>query len=112
VITSHVTVVGCRPAFVASRSVVASPSRTKALSVACRKAVREHYCFGDTVGRAGQQAECPVLFGRKTASWTYRHCTPVRLSRCDCPCQFGRASAPIMPQRVHTMRGPNIGTGT
>jgi hypothetical protein len=26
--------------------------------------------------------------------------------------QFGRASAPTMPQRVHTMRGPNVGTGT
>jgi hypothetical protein len=29
-----------------------------------------------------------------------------------CSCQFGRASAPMMPQRVHTMRGPNDGTGT
>jgi hypothetical protein len=32
---------------------------------------------------------------------------PRRLTR-----QFGRASAPIMPQRVHTIRGPNDGTGT
>jgi hypothetical protein len=26
--------------------------------------------------------------------------------------QFGRTSAPTMPQRVHTIRGPNVGTGT
>jgi hypothetical protein len=25
---------------------------------------------------------------------------------------FGRASAPMMPQRVHTMRRPKVGTGT
>ena len=24
----------------------------------------------------------------------------------------GRALAPIIPQRAHTMRGPNVGTGT
>jgi hypothetical protein len=24
--------------------------------------------------------------------------------------QFGRASAPMMPQRVHTLRGPKLGT--
>jgi hypothetical protein len=29
-----------------------------------------------------------------------------------CSRQFGRASAPTMPQRVHTMRGRNVGTGT
>jgi hypothetical protein len=28
-----------------------------------------------------------------------------RLSRCGCSCQFGRASAPMIPHRVHTMRG-------
>jgi hypothetical protein len=27
-------------------------------------------------------------------------------------CTNGRASVPMMPQRVHTMRGPNDGTGT
>jgi hypothetical protein len=27
-------------------------------------------------------------------------------------CQFGRANAPMMPQLVHTIRGPNHGTGT
>jgi hypothetical protein len=29
-----------------------------------------------------------------------------------CSRQFGRASAPTIPHRVHTMRGPNIGTTT
>jgi hypothetical protein len=42
----------------------------------------------------------------------HRHCTPVRVSRGGCSCQFGRASTPMIPQRVHTMRGPNVGTGT
>jgi hypothetical protein len=27
-------------------------------------------------------------------------------------CQFGRAAAPMTPHRVHTMRGPHVGTGT
>ncbi len=39
-----------------------------------------------------------------------RHCTPVSVSRGGCSFQFGRASAPTMPQPVHTIRGPNIGT--
>jgi hypothetical protein len=43
---------------------------------------------------------------------THRHCTPVRVSRGGGFCQFGRASAPMIPHRVHTMRGPNVGTGT
>jgi hypothetical protein len=37
----------------------------------------------------------------------YRHAPDGRCSR-----QFGRASAPIMPQPVHTIFGPNAGTGT
>jgi FG-GAP repeat len=37
---------------------------------------------------------------------------PAPLSRAGCSCQFGRASAPMIPQRVQTMRGPNDGTGT
>jgi hypothetical protein len=41
-----------------------------------------------------------------------RHCIPVRLSRAGFSLQFGRASAPTMPQLVQTMRGPNAGTGT
>jgi hypothetical protein len=40
-------------------------------------------------------------------SWFHRHCTPVRLSRGGCSCQFGRASAPMIPQFVQTIRGPN-----
>jgi hypothetical protein len=43
---------------------------------------------------------------------THRHgAVPAPLSRAGCSRQFGRASAPMMPQRVHTMRGPNDGTG-
>jgi hypothetical protein len=40
------------------------------------------------------------------------HCAPVRLGRVTCSCQFGRASAPTIPQRVQTMLGRNAGTGT
>jgi hypothetical protein len=32
-----------------------------------------------------------------------RHCTPVRLSRSGLSFQFGCASAPMIPHRVHTM---------
>jgi hypothetical protein len=43
----------------------------------------------------------------------HRHgAVPAPLSRAGCSRQFGRASAPMIPQRVHTMRGPNDGTGT
>jgi len=41
-----------------------------------------------------------------------RHGAPARLGRCACSRQFGRISAPMIPQRVHTIRGPNAGTGT
>ena len=41
-----------------------------------------------------------------------RHCHPVRLARTGRSAQFGRASAPMIPQLVHTMRGPKDGTGT
>jgi hypothetical protein len=34
------------------------------------------------------------------------------LSRSGHSRQFGRASAPMIPQRVQTVRGPNVGTGT
>jgi hypothetical protein len=36
----------------------------------------------------------------------------LRLSGCGYSCQFGRASAPMMPQPVDTMRGPKAGTAT
>jgi hypothetical protein len=40
----------------------------------------------------------------------HRHgAVPAPLSRAGCSRQFGRASAPMMPHRVHTMRGPNVG---
>jgi hypothetical protein len=43
----------------------------------------------------------------------HRHgAVPAPLSRAGCSRQFGRASAPTMPHRVQTMRGPNGGTGT
>jgi hypothetical protein len=42
----------------------------------------------------------------------HRHgAVPAPLSRAGRSRQFGRASAPMMPHRVHTMRGPNVGTG-
>ena len=37
---------------------------------------------------------------------------PVNVSRAGCSIQLGRASAPMMPQAVHIIRGPNHGTGT
>jgi hypothetical protein len=40
------------------------------------------------------------------------HCTPVKVSRSSRSFQFGRASAPTMPQTVQTMRGPKAGTAT
>jgi len=43
----------------------------------------------------------------------HRHgAVPAPLSRAGCSRQFARASAPMIPQRVHTMRRPNVGTGT
>jgi hypothetical protein len=48
----------------------------------------------------------PLFFGQ------LRHCTPVRLYPGGCSFQFGRASAPMMPQPVQTMRGPKAGTAT
>jgi hypothetical protein len=41
----------------------------------------------------------------------HRHFLPVSLGGA-CSFQFGRASAPMIPNRVHTIRGPNVGTGT
>ena len=43
---------------------------------------------------------------------TWSDDVPAPLNRAGCSRQFGRASAPMMPHRVHTMRGPNDGTGT
>jgi hypothetical protein len=42
----------------------------------------------------------------------HRHgAVPAPLSRAGRSCQFGRASAPMIPHRVHTVRGPNAGPG-
>jgi hypothetical protein len=43
----------------------------------------------------------------------HRHgAVPAPLSCAGRSCQFGRTSAPMIPHRVHTMRGPNDGTAT
>jgi hypothetical protein len=72
-------------------------------------------------GRGRTGASSPTLIraapkspsaSRQTFSWFHRHCTPVRLSRGGRFRQCGRASAPTIPQRVQTIRGPNVGTGT
>jgi hypothetical protein len=42
----------------------------------------------------------------------HRHFVPVRLGGSACSFQFGRSSAPMIPNRVHTIRGPNVGTDT
>jgi hypothetical protein len=53
-----------------------------------------------------------LLDGQALLEPVHRHRTLVSVSRVGCFRQFGRASTPRMPQRVHTMRGPNVGTGT
>jgi hypothetical protein len=52
-----------------------------------------------------------VISNRTTSLGAHRHgAVPAPLSRAGCSRQFGRASAPMMPYRVHTMRGPNDGS--
>jgi hypothetical protein len=41
----------------------------------------------------------------------HRHCRPIKFPGGERSFQFGRANAPIIPQPVHTMRGPKAGTG-
>jgi hypothetical protein len=49
-----------------------------------------------------------IQHGHARTDWVRRTLRPgPRCSR-----QFGRASAPMIPQRVHTIRGPNVGTST
>jgi hypothetical protein len=55
-------------------------------------------------------AGCPSQHGRSSDS-APRHCVPVRLGRSGRLVQFGRASAPTIPQPVQTMHGPKD-TGT
>jgi hypothetical protein len=40
------------------------------------------------------------------------HCRPLKLSYGGRSYQFGRTKAPMIPHAVHTIRGPNAGTGT
>jgi hypothetical protein len=77
-----------------------------------REPVRPQYLLRAPERAAGQDFERAALLAAQVlASRSHRrHCTPVRLSRGGCSRQFGRASAPMMPHRVHTMRGPNVGT--
>jgi len=77
-----------------------------AQSVDC-EAMRRHDRLGAPERRAGKHSECPVLLGAAAAF--YRHRTPLRLSRADCSCQFGRASAPTIP---HVVCATRTGIGT
>jgi len=43
---------------------------------------------------------------------SHYHCVPIKVFRFGRSRQFGRTSAPMIPQLVQTMRGPNAGTGT
>jgi hypothetical protein len=101
------------PALTISGFAVAKPARTMlASSLTVNPCARQ--CILRAPERtAGQDVErAALLAAQVAASCSHRHCTPLRLSRAGCSRQFGRASAPMMPQRVHTMRGPNVGTGT
>jgi hypothetical protein len=78
-----------------------------------REPVRSKCPLCAPVRTAGQDVERAELVGAQaTISWVHRYWTPVRVSRGGCSCQCGRASAPMIPQFVHTIRGPNDGTGT
>jgi hypothetical protein len=79
--------------------------------IVCRPA-RISRCFAASVAPFGAAASKRNARRWSAAKplWAHRHRTPVWLSRVGCSHQFGRASAPTMPQRVHTMRGPNVGT--
>jgi hypothetical protein len=71
-----------------------------------RKAMCQHDRLGDTEWTTGEQPQRPMPLG------IHRHgAVPAPLSRAGCSRQFGRASAPMIPHRVHTMRGPNVRTG-
>jgi hypothetical protein len=73
-------------------------------------------------GRSGPPAFCNIRWKalpcipRWRASFelnqSRRHCQPSMVACAGRSCQFGRASAPMMPQHVQTRRGPKDGTGT
>jgi hypothetical protein len=54
-------------------------------------------------------ADARPAVGREEIKMHYR---PVKLSVEGRSCQLGRANAPMIPQLVHTIRGPKVGTGT
>jgi hypothetical protein len=70
------------------------------------------------VGLASRWVVCDLCHHQAVLSveaWpgaAHCHCCPVKLSPVGRSGQFGPANAPMMPQLVHTMRGPNHGTGT
>jgi hypothetical protein len=53
-----------------------------------------------------------ATFRGRSTNHSPRRFTPVSVSRGGRSFQFGRALAPTIPQRVHSMRGPNVGTAT
>ena len=75
--------------------------------------IRQHDRFGVAVrATPREQPESPALFrGEARFLWDHRHFVPVSVSRGGSSCQFGRASAPMIPHLEHAMRGPNHGTG-
>jgi hypothetical protein len=91
---------------------VASPSSTKRPNISSVKPCANKT---DSVHPCGEPSSslsarfCSALRPpfRGLTAWT-----PLRLARAGCSRQFGRASPPIIPHFVHTMRGPNVGTGT
>jgi hypothetical protein len=77
------------------------------------ESIGEHESLSEAARGVGEYSERTAPFRAKSGlSERHRHCVSVRLGRRCCSRQFGRASAPTIPQRVHTMRGPNAGTGT
>jgi hypothetical protein len=57
------------------------------------------------------ESEKPPAAHRQGAALAPLH-TGDALSRLARSCQFGRTSAPVMPQQVQTIRGPKDGAGT
>jgi hypothetical protein len=58
------------------------------------------------LGLRAQKSEGALLFVRQL-----HHCAPVSVSRGGSSLQRGLASASTIPQPVHAIRGPKLGTG-
>src|SRR5258708_5254398 len=71
-----------------------------------REALRQEQRIGRPVLARGQQLKQAAVIGGHQL-----HCVPVSVGRSGRSVQFGRASAPTIPQPVHTMCGPKAGTG-